>query len=100
MDTQHVYKHIHTFLEVDAIVSLTYKVPAKSTPVTENGRDSLTRKEGSGGAGGGQYGLPWNLQHITHLYNSFFTSCLPHTIQYLDLNSVNVAFTPPCMTLS
>ena len=37
--------------------SHTYKGPAKSTPVKENGRLSLTLKDGSGGAGGGQYGL-------------------------------------------
>ena len=47
--TQQVYKHIHTFLEVDATVSLTYKGPAKSTPVKEKGCASMARKEGSGG---------------------------------------------------
>ena len=46
---------IHTFLEVEAIVSLTYKGPAKSTPVYDKGRASLTRNEGSGGACDGQY---------------------------------------------
>ena len=55
--TQHVYKQIHTFLEAEAIVSLTYKGPAKSTPVEENGRASLTQNEGSSEASGEQYGL-------------------------------------------
>ena len=37
-------------------------------------------------------------RHMTHLYSSFVTNCLPCTIQNLALSSVRVDFTPPCMT--
>ena len=39
-----------------------------------------------------------SLRHTTHSYSSFLTNCLPCTIQNLDLSSVRVDFTPPCIT--
>lgn len=36
--------------------------------------------------------------HTTHSYSSFLTNCLPCTFQNLDLSSVRVNFTPPCIT--
>ena len=50
---QQVYRQIQLFLDVDVTLSHVYKGPAKSMPVKENGRLSLTLKDGSGGAGGG-----------------------------------------------
>ena len=96
---QQVYRQIQLFLDVDVTLSHVYKGPAKSMPVKENGWLCLTLKEGSGGADGGWYGLLWNLQQVTHLCKILLTKFLPLTIQYLDHNSVSVAFTPPCFTL-
>ena len=47
-----VYRQIQVFLDVEVTLSVSHKGPAKSIPVTENGRFSLTLKDGSGGAGG------------------------------------------------
>ena len=50
--TQQVYKQIHTLLLFMRPCVLMYSGPAKSTPVVENGRASLTRNSGNGGGTG------------------------------------------------
>ena len=63
-----------------------------------SGGSPFTLNSGSGGGGGATYGLPSSLWHTTHSYSSFLTNCLPCTFQNLDLSSVRVNFTPPCIT--
>ena len=64
------------------------------------GLASLTLNAGSGGAGGAEYGLPWHRRQMVHFCIILLTKFLPFTIQYLERNSVRVAFTPLCITIS
>ena len=51
LTVQQVYRHIQTFLVLEAKVSLVYRGAAKSIPVYENGGVSLTLRRGNGGEG-------------------------------------------------
>ena len=53
-----------------------------------------------GRGGGSAYGGPSSLQQMMHLCMTRLTNCLPLMIQYFDLSSVKVSFTPLCITLS
>ena len=69
--TAHVKMQIYTF--VSPSLSLIYRAPVKSTPVTVNGGDSVTQTFGSGGGSGAWKGFPFNLLQITHCLNNFLT---------------------------
>ena len=69
--TAHVKMQIYTF--VSPSLSLIYRAPVKSTPVTVNGGDSVTRTFGSGGGSGARKGFPFNLLQTTHCLNNFLT---------------------------
>ena len=67
--TAHVKIQIYTFLS--SSLSLMYRALVKSTPVTVNGGDSVTRTFGSGGGSGAWKGFFFNLLQITHHFNNF-----------------------------
>ena len=77
-----------------------YNGPAKSSPVEVNGESILTRKSGSGGGTGAEWGLPSNLLHTRHLWRIRFTSDLPLSIQYFAWSSVRVPFMSLWKTLA
>ena len=58
--TQQVYRQIHTLLSVVALLILTKREPAKSTPVNVKGGSSLTLKSGKGSSEGPTQDLPSN----------------------------------------
>ena len=67
--TAHVKMQIYTF--VSPSLSLMYRVPVKSTPVTVNGGDSVTQTFESGGESEAWKGFSFNLLQVTHHFNNF-----------------------------
>ena len=100
LDTQHVYRQIHTLLTVAMLVALMYKGLAKLTPVKVNGGSCLTRNTGNAGGGGPRQGNASIRRQITHLCITHQTNCRPLMIQYFDLISTSVSLTPLCLMRS
>jgi len=78
--TQHVYKQIHTLLEVPS-GCLTYSGLAKSTPVWVNGGASSRRNGGKGGGESVRYEFPSNPRHTVHFLRILLMTLLPFRIQ-------------------
>ena len=57
-----------------------YNGPTKSNPVWANGGSRDTRSIGKSGVGGGLYGVPSTLLHVTHLLEYRFTASRPLSI--------------------
>ena len=77
LTTQHVNKHIHTFLSDTNPAVFTYSGPVKSNPTYVNAGSSLTLNWGNGGGHGAGWGGPSYRQQITYLNNTRRTHCLP-----------------------
>ena len=72
----------------------TNRGPAKSTPVTWNGRSPVIRPFGSGGGITEGKGRPSTRLQVTHWWSSRLMNWRPWGIQYSCLTSVSVSRTP------
>lgn len=95
--TAQVKSAMYAFL--DWPLGQTYNGPAKSTPVTSKGGDSVTLSLGNG-AVTCCAGFTFSLLQMCQCDTIRLTSCLPFKIQYLSLTCTRVSLTPECITLS
>ena len=90
--TRHVNRQTQTFLEPSLV--LIYIGPKSSSPVLENGFDSLTRMLGKGGMEGIWYGPSSLRRQIKQECRTDRTIARPWGIQYLYRMLLNVCDTP------